>query len=235
MSEQQTTGEKAGRKKLRVGQVFKMDQTGLGSDKPKSQLKRSSQPYQQKVEKEKQALAEDYWGGSPAQPKKPETQPQIPIAMGDPYFAANPHMNLHNLNKFGTLMDEITFDEEEFKNDPEKYLQSLPEECLHEFEDMYHNAHIAEIINDLDEETENKFEEKMKGCSCCNGFVYKCKGKICYNLGICQCMARNEMEKEAAEHFITECADCPCCRGYVYTCLGDKCQDKKSCICFDSE
>ena len=109
----------------------------------------------QKVEKEKQALAEDYWGGSPAQPKKPETQPQIPIAMGDPYFAANPHMNLHNLNKFGTLMDEITFDEEEFKNDPEKYLQSLPEECLHEFEDMYHNAHIAEIINDLDEETEN--------------------------------------------------------------------------------
>ena len=235
MSGQFAQEEKPGRKKLRVGQVFKMSPGEGQEDKKKTQLKKTSEPYKQKIELEKQAKAESYWDDEQTGPETDKNPPQLHHALSDSYFTTNPHMNLHNLNKFGSLMDEITFDEEEFKNDPEKYIQTLPDEYMQEFEDIYHSSRIAEIIDDLDEDEINKFDEKLKNCSCCHGYVYKCKGKICYNLGICQCMARNEMEKEAVEHYIAECTDCKCCRGYVYTCLGPECQDKIACVCFEEE
>ena len=236
MEDQKQSPNKPERKKLRVGQVFALGDPEQQPQKQKTQLKKNSVPYQQKIEKEKQEQANAYWDDLPSEPTPPKfKQPTLNPSLSDQYYLANPNHNLLNVDKFNTFMDEITFDEEEFKNDPEKYLQNLPEGCLQDFEDMYHDAHIAEIINDLDEDEEEKFEEKMKNCSCCHGFVYKCKGKICYNLGICQCMARTEMETQAAEHFIPECQDCTCCRGYVYTCLGKECQGKKACICFEPE
>ena len=237
MNDQVPAEQKPERKKLRVGQTFAMNTQDTPAPKPKAQLKKKSEPFgvnKEKLEQEKQAQADAYWDI--------EAKPQLPIYHGgmppiNDFYELHPHHNLHNLNKFGTLMDEITFDEEEFNNDPEKYLQGLPEECLNQFQDLYMDSHINQIINDLDDggKKEDMFDEKMQACTCCHGFIYKCKGKMCYNLGVCQCMVRNEMEAEAQEHFIPECKDCPCCRGYVYTCLGSQCQGRKSCICFDME
>ena len=202
MAEQGSGDQKPERKKLRVGQTFKMPP---GEPKPKTQLKKASEPFgasKEKVSQAKQAQAESYWdvADDPYSPTGP---------LQTDFYALHPHHNLHNLDKFGSLMDEIeiAFDEEEFISDPERYMQQLPEEYVSQFEDMYVKSQINEIINDLEEgevDQENKFEEKMQGCSCCKGFVYKCKGKMCYNLGVCQCMVRTEMEAEAVEHYVVK-------------------------------
>ncbi len=241
MSEAEGAQPKPERKKLRVGQTFNMNQMTQAEvpiTKPKTQLKKKSEPFgmsKEKAEQQKVAQADAYWGEFDA--PTPQGNQMVYAPTQNDFYELHPHHNLHNLNKFGSLMDEITFDEEEFINDPEKYMQQLPEEMISQFEDEYVKSQINEIISDLDDgqNKEDMFEEKMQGCTCCHGYVYKCKGKMCYNLGVCQCMVRTEMEAEAQEHFIPECKDCPCCRGYVYTCLGSQCQDKKSCICFDME
>lgn len=241
----------APKKRLRVGQTFQMAQTEGArtggaqegqAGKPKTQLKKQSEPYEsrQKIEREKQAQANSYWDMAhmqsyPAQQYQAYQHPQA-VAQADNYFQYNPNMNLHNLNKHGgTLMDEITFDEEEFRNDPKAFLDKIPEEYIQDFENKLLESQIDEIINDLDEENADHFEESSRSCTCCHGWVNKCKGKICQSLGVCQCMARNEMEQQAVEHFIAECKDCACCRGYVYVCMGPACQAKGSCVCFTDE
>jgi len=34
--------------------------------------------------------------------------------------------------------------------------------------------------------------EECSSCSCCNGFVYECKGEMCATLGVCECFADKE-------------------------------------------
>ena len=238
MSGQQEGVSKPEKNKLKLGKPFVNTQADTNTIKPKTQLKKKSEPFGQnreQMEKEKQVEADNYWNVD----IMPNIQYINSATMANNnYFNMPVHQNLHNLHKTETLMDQITFDEEEFISNPEKYLEQLPDECLDRFEDYYNTNQIDQIIDDLDEgkPKEDTFEERMKSCTCCRGFIYKCKGKMCYNLGVCQCQVRTEMEAVAEEHFIPECKDCACCRGYVYTCMGVQChQNKKGCICFESE
>ena len=139
----------------------------------------------------------------------------------------------HNYSAQGGFHFDI--DEEEYQRDPEKYLESLPDDVFTAMKDRFLEEQIDEIINDLEDEEESnpeRFVEAMKDCTCCHGYVNKCKSLMCRNLGQCQCMVHSEMESEAVEHFIPECADCTCCHGKVYTCMGQKCKENKVCICF---
>ena len=44
-----------------------------------------------------------------------------------------------------------------------------------------------DILDEFGEESddEDKWYPKYKDCECCKGFVFKCKGKACENLGQC--------------------------------------------------
>ena len=163
----------------------------------------------------KQKLAEDYW------------------SIDD----TNQQQNVNPTVVGNNQISNFTFDEEEFKSDPEKYLQSLPPEYLEMFKEytiQKQESEIDQIIKDMNEAEEDTFDNKYAGCKCCKGYIYKCKDKLCNRLGKCRCAMAQDMENEAVEHFITECKDCTCCRGYVYTCIGKDCEDLKSCVCFSS-
>ena len=64
-----------------------------------------------------------------------------------------------------------------------------------------------EVMNELtkegqiedDSEDEDKWLPKYKDCECCHGFVYKCPGESCKNLGQCYCKMRDEVEGEDTE------------------------------------
>lgn len=193
------------------------DQAG---SKQKTSLKKGSEPYQStKQEKAKQQAADNYFAN---------------LSNGD----GHDHQDNQALftNHPESLMQQIEKDDEDVlgydlsEEEMRRYIETIPEEYLHQFEDEYLENQIDEIMKDFDEC--EKFEERMKDCSCCKGYVYKCKGAICQSLGKCQCMVHEEMESQAQEDFIPECKDCKCCQGYVYTCLGETCKNRKACVCF---
>ena len=47
-----------------------------------------------------------------------------------------------------------------------------------------------------DSEDEDKWYPKYKDCECCHGFVYKCPGESCKNLGQCYCKMKDEVEND---------------------------------------
>lgn len=188
--------------------------------KPKTQLKKGSEPYQStKQEKAKQQVADDYFANLTTVENHVHQDQQS-------LFVNHPESLMQQIENDDEEMLGRDLSEEEMK----RYIQTIPEEYLHQFEDEYLEHQIDEIMRDFDEC--EKFEERMKDCSCCKGYVYKCKGAICQSLGKCQCMVHEEMESQAQEDFIPECKDCKCCQGYVYTCLGEACKNKKACVCF---
>ena len=50
-----------------------------------------------------------------------------------------------------------------------------------------------------DSEDEDKWYPKYKDCECCHGFVYKCPGESCKNLGQCYCKMKDEVENDENE------------------------------------
>ena len=59
--------------------------------------------------------------------------------------------------------------------------------------DMVENEVMEELENE-ESEDEDKWIEKFKNCQCCHGFVYKCKGETCSNLGQCYCKMQDDCE-----------------------------------------
>ena len=53
-----------------------------------------------------------------------------------------------------------------------------------------------EVIQDLQNEEEDQFFEKYKNCTCCHGFVYKCKGATCQALGQCYCKMKDDCDED---------------------------------------
>ena len=61
-----------------------------------------------------------------------------------------------------------------------------------------------EVMNELnqkgefddDSEDEDKWFPKYKDCECCHGFVYKCPGESCKNLGQCYCKMKDEVDND---------------------------------------
>ena len=54
---------------------------------------------------------------------------------------------------------------------------------------------FEEFANDLSED-EDMWLPKYKDCECCKGFVFKCNGKICADLGQCYCKMKDECDKK---------------------------------------
>ena len=45
-----------------------------------------------------------------------------------------------------------------------------------------------------DSEDEEKWYPKYKDCECCQGFVFKCQGKVCQSLGLCYCKMKDDCD-----------------------------------------
>ncbi len=58
------------------------------------------------------------------------------------------------------------------------------------------------INNDMMEELEEeesddeKWFPSYKDCECCKGFVYKCQGSACVNMGTCYCKVKDECDND---------------------------------------
>ncbi len=58
------------------------------------------------------------------------------------------------------------------------------------------------INNDMMEELEDqesddeKWFPKYKDCECCKGFIYKCQGPACLNMGTCYCKVKEECDDD---------------------------------------
>ena len=57
-------------------------------------------------------------------------------------------------------------------------------------------ADIMEEIGNEESEDEDKWFPKYKDCECCQGFVFKCKGQTCADLGQCYCKMKDECDKQ---------------------------------------
>ena len=61
------------------------------------------------------------------------------------------------------------------------------------------NNEVMEEIEDNDESDDEKWFPKYKDCECCKGFVYKCNGSACVNMGACYCKMKEECDDEDDE------------------------------------
>lgn len=58
------------------------------------------------------------------------------------------------------------------------------------------NNEVLEQIADDDESDDEKWFPKYKDCECCKGFIYKCTGVACVNMGTCYCKMKEECDEE---------------------------------------
>ena len=69
--------------------------------------------------------------------------------------------------------------------------------------DEIENEVMNELTNkgeiDDDSEDEDKWLPKYKDCECCHGFVYKCPGESCKNLGQCYCKMKDEVDNDETD------------------------------------
>ena len=73
------------------------------------------------------------------------------------------------------------------------------EECVEEEIDMIENDLLEnEALEEYEEEEsdDEKWFPKYKDCECCKGFIYKCKGSACTNMGVCYCKMKDECDYE---------------------------------------
>ena len=78
------------------------------------------------------------------------------------------------------------------------------EEVKDEIDMMVKDEIENEVMNELtkegqiddDSEDEDKWFPKYKDCECCHGFVYKCPGESCKNLGQCYCIMKDEVDND---------------------------------------
>ena len=81
-------------------------------------------------------------------------------------------------------------------NDDEDEENEVQEKMDMIVKDMLEEEFIEEIGND-ESEDEDKWFPKYKDCDCCQGFVFKCKGETCADLGQCYCKMKDECDKQA--------------------------------------
>ena len=55
---------------------------------------------------------------------------------------------------------------------------------------------VMEELGNEESEDEDKWFPKYKDCECCHGFVFKCKGDTCADLGQCYCKMKDDCDKE---------------------------------------
>jgi hypothetical protein len=58
------------------------------------------------------------------------------------------------------------------------------------------NNDVMEELGDDNDSDDEKWYPKYKDCECCKGFVFKCKGDACVNMGTCYCKVKEECDDE---------------------------------------
>lgn len=190
---------------------------------------------------------------APVQNMHPALQQAAASAFGQPMFVMNPMLmnpmmvNPMMMQQYGMMPQHVNvpepqqqfpFSEEDFQENPVEMLKKMgltQEDVLQQMQQEEEDQEFNEMIEDIELFNKDEFDPHFKDCTCCKGFIYNCRSKVCENLGVCQCKAHSEMEEDAKERFITECKDCSCCKGFVYTCLGERCKGRPTCYCFSDD
>jgi len=75
---------------------------------------------------------------------------------------------------------------------------NIDEDCVEEFELIMKDIIDNELMEEMGEEDsdEERWFPKFSKCECCKGFVYKCKGTACENLGMCYCKMSAECDED---------------------------------------
>ncbi len=78
----------------------------------------------------------------------------------------------------------------------------VPKSIINDDSDGEYDMIVRDIVEDefLEEygsdEDDDKFYENYAKCECCKGFIYKCKGPACLNMGVCYCKMTEECDEE---------------------------------------
>ena len=79
-------------------------------------------------------------------------------------------------------------DDEEDENEIKEKMDMI-------MKDMVEDDIVEEMGNE-ESEDEDKWFPKYKDCDCCQGFIFKCKGQTCADLGQCYCKMKDDCDKE---------------------------------------
>ena len=80
--------------------------------------------------------------------------------------------------------DEDDEDDDEVKEKMDMIVKDMVEE------------EVMEELGNEESEDEDKWFPKYKDCECCQGFVFKCKGETCADLGQCYCKMKDDCDKQ---------------------------------------
>jgi hypothetical protein len=79
----------------------------------------------------------------------------------------------------------------------------LEDEDNEELEDEELDMIVNDLVeNDAYEEFEEEESDDEKwfpnysNCECCKGYIYKCKGSACINMGVCYCKMKDECDED---------------------------------------
>ena len=64
--------------------------------------------------------------------------------------------------------------------------------------DMVESEVMEEMGNEVSED-EEKWLPEYKDCECCHGFVFKCNGITCADLGQCYCKMKDDCDKHESK------------------------------------
>ncbi len=80
----------------------------------------------------------------------------------------------------------------------EEYNNEIDDDCEEEFDLIMKDIINNELMEEMGEEEsdEERWYPKFSKCECCKGFVYKCKGVACENLGMCYCKMTEDCDEE---------------------------------------
>ena len=94
---------------------------------------------------------------------------------------------------------KIEYVEGDDEDDEEKVKDEIDMIMKDEIENevMDELANQGKLENDSEDSIdEDKWLPKYKDCECCHGFVYKCPGESCKNLGQCYCKMKDEVDND---------------------------------------
>ncbi len=82
------------------------------------------------------------------------------------------------------------------EQDQEDKEEMYEDENEAEFADKMFNEMMMEqgMLDEEEESDDEKWFPKYRNCECCKGFVYKCEGKTCRDLGKCYCKIKSQLD-----------------------------------------
>ena len=89
---------------------------------------------------------------------------------------------------FIQFIEDVNDEAEEDEKDVQEKMDMIEKDIIEE-------EAFEEFANDLSED-EDMWLPRYKDCECCKGFVFKCNGKTCADLGQCYCKMKDECDKK---------------------------------------